>query len=126
MTKVIPSEDCGNSPKNIFVQDITIAFAKGNSKFLLDHVTADVRWNRIGKKLVQGKDNFAKALGMLKKTETTQLTVHHVATHGKTGAVNSTAKMKNGKTYALCNVYEFSNTKGEAVREITTYVIETK
>ena len=126
MTKVITSEDCGNSPKNIFVQDLTIAFAIGDSKFLLNNVTDDVRWNRIGNKLVQGKDDFAKALEKLRKKETTQLTVHHVVTHGKAGAVNGTAKMKNGKTYAFCDVYEFSNTKGEGVREITSYVIETK
>ena len=42
MTKVIIGEDCGNSPKNIFVQELTIAFAKGDSKCLLKNVTDDV------------------------------------------------------------------------------------
>ena len=124
MTKVIKSEDCGNSPKNIFVQDLTVAFAKGDSKFLLDHVTDDIRWNRIGDKLIEGKDNFAEALKKLKNAEAVELMVHHVATHGKAGAVNGTTKLKNGKTYAFCDVYEFSNTKGDAVKEITSYVIE--
>lgn len=126
MTKVITSEDCGNSPKNIFVQDITIAFAKGDSKFLLDNVTNDIRWNRIGDKLVQGKDDFAEALEEMKKEKTAQLTLHHVATHGKAGAVNGSIKLKNGKTYAFCDVYEFSNAKGIAIKEITSYVIAVK
>lgn len=123
MTEVITSEDCGNSPKNIFLQDLTIAFAKGDSKLLLDKVTDDIRWDRIGEKLIEGKDDFAKALEKLKKDEATQLTVHHVATHGKVGAVNGTKKLKSGKTYAFCDVYEFSNTKAVAVEEITSYVI---
>ena len=124
MTKVITSEDCGNSPKNIFVQDLTIALAKVDSKFLLDNVTDDIRWNRIGDKLIQGKDDFAEALEGIKKDKADQLTVHHVATHGKAGAVNGTTQLKDGKTYAFCDVYEFSNSKGIAVKEITSYVIE--
>ena len=126
MTKVIVSEDCCNSPKNIFAQDLTIAIAKGDSKFLLDHVTDEIRWNRVGNKLIQRKSDFAKALEQMKEEKATQLTVHHVATHGKTGSVNGTRKLKNGKTYAFCDVYEFSNAKAVAVKEITSYVIETQ
>ena len=126
MTRVIRSEDCGNSPKNIFVQDITIAFAKGDTTFLLDNVTDDIRWDIIGNKLVQGKDELAKVVEQMKKEKAIKLTVHHVATHGKSGAVNGTTKLNDGKTREFCNVYEFSNSKGEAIREITSYVIETK
>ena len=126
MTKVITSEDCGNSPKNIFIQDLTIAFAKDDFKFILDNVTNDIRWNIVSDTLIQGKDNFAKALEKMKSDKAVQLTLHHVATHGKAGAVNGTRKMKNGKTNAFCNVYEFSNTKGTAVKEITSYIIEIK
>ena len=126
MTKVITSEDCGNSPKNIFVQDLTIAFAKGDSTFLLSKVTDDIRWNKIGDTLIEGKDNFGLALYELKREEAAQLRVQHVATHGKTGAVNGTILLKNGKTYSFCDVYEFSNAKAVAVKEITSYVITTK
>jgi hypothetical protein len=126
MTRVITSEDCGNSPKNIFVQDLTIALAKRDSKFILGNVTDDVRWNIIGNTSVQGKDNFAEALEGIKNDKVLQLTVQHVATHGKSGFVNGTTKLKNGKTRTFCDVYEFSNTKGTAVKEITSYIIEIK
>ena len=61
----------------------------------------------------------------MKKEKAIQLTLHHVATHGTAGAVNGTTKLKNGKTYAFCDVYEFSNAKAVAVKEITSYIIET-
>jgi limonene-1,2-epoxide hydrolase len=126
MTKIIIGEDCGNSPKNIFLQKFTIAFAKGDAKFILGSVTDDIRWNMVGEQLIQGKDNFAKALEQMKNDKAVELTIHHIATHGKSGAANGTTKLKNGKTRAYCDVYEFKDTKGSSVKEITSYMIEIK
>jgi limonene-1,2-epoxide hydrolase len=126
MTKIIIGEDCGNSPKNIFLQKFTIAFAQGDAKFILGSVTDDIRWNMVGEQLIQGKDNFTKALEQMKNDKAVELTIHHIATHGKSGAANGTTKLKNGKTRAYCDVYEFKDTKGSSVKEITSYMIEIK
>jgi len=126
MTKVIVGEDCGNSPKNIFLKNLTIAFAKRDSKFILGNVSEDFRWNIIADKLIQGKDNFAETLEWMKNDKAIELSIHHIATHGKSGFVNGTIKLKNKKTNTFCDVYEFRNTKGTAVKEITSYVIEIK
>jgi len=66
MTGVIISEDCGNSPKSILVQEVTIAFAKGDSKFIRNSVIDDIRWTVVGDQVVQGKDSFAQALEEMK------------------------------------------------------------
>ena len=124
MIKVIISEDCGNSPKNIFVQELTIAFAKGASKFILQSVTDDIRWKMVGDKVIEGKDRFAEALEERKKDKAAELSIQHIATHGKAGAVDGRIKFKTGKTHAFCNVYEFSNSRGASVKEIISYVIE--
>ena len=126
MTRVIIGKDCGNSPKNIFLEKLTIAFAKGDAKFILGNVTDDIHWNIVGDRLLQGKDNFATALERMKKDQTVELTINHVATHGKAGAVDGTTKLKNGKTRAFCDVYEFNGVKGTRVKEITSYRIEIK
>jgi hypothetical protein len=123
MTKVIVCEDCGNSPKNIFVQEITIALAKGDSKFILSNVTDDIRWNIIGDQLIEGKEHLAEAVGEMKKDTVEVLTIRHIATHGKAGAVDGTVRLENGKLGAFCDVYEFSNSKGSAITEITSYFI---
>ena len=124
MTRVIASEDCGNSPKNKFLEKLTVAFAEGNAGFILGSVTDDIRWNIVGGRLVQGKDDFALALRGMKNDKVVELTIDHVATHGRAGAVNGTRKSKNGKRRAFCDVYEFSGAKGTSVKEITSYVIE--
>ena len=124
MTTVIVSEDCGNSPKNIFLQNLTIAFAKGDTEYVLNSVTDDIRWNIVGEKLFQGREDFIDSLEMMGDEKVKELTIFHVVSHGKAGAVNGIKKLKNGKTFAFCKVYEFSGAKGTSVREITSYLVE--
>jgi limonene-1,2-epoxide hydrolase len=116
-------EDCGNSPKNKFVEKFTIAFATGKAKLLLNHVTDDVCWNIVGDQIVQGKDDFAAAWKEMSSDQAVELRIHHIATHGKTGAVDGTLKLKSGRTRAFCDLYEFKGAQGKAVKEITSYLI---
>jgi len=122
--RVIVTKDCGNSPKNMFLEKLTVAFAKGGTKLILGSVADDIRWDTVGGGLVQGKDDFVEALKRMKTNQVVELTIYHVVTHGKAGAVNGTTKLKNGSTRAFCDVYEFSGAKGTTVKEITSYVIE--
>jgi hypothetical protein len=126
MRKVIIGEDCGNAPKNICLQKLTIAFANVDSKYIVSNVTDNFRWKIVREKLIRGKEHLARALEQAKSDKAAELTIHHVSTHGKSGAVNGTKKWKNGKTQAFCDVYEFKDTKGSSVREIASYVIEIK
>ena len=124
MTKVIISEDCGNSPKNIFLQKLTIAFAKGDSRFILDSVTDDIRWEIVGDRLIDGKEHLSEALQKMKNNNAVELTIHHVATHGKAGAVDGKIKRKDGSLHAFCDVYDFQGAKAILIRAITSYLIE--
>ena len=124
MTRIMIGEDCGNSPKNLFVQELTIALTKGDLKSVLDRVTDDIRWNVVGDGVIQGKDRVAEALQEEKNDTAVELSIHHIATHGKASAVDGRMKFKSGKTHAFCNIYEFSNAKGIAIKEIISYRIE--
>jgi ketosteroid isomerase-like protein len=121
MTKIMRSKDCGNSPKNKFIENLEISIATGDVEFLLASVTDDVHWNIAGGKPVRGKDALAEAIR--NNSEVTKITINHVVSHGRAGSVNGARKHRNGKTYDFCSVYEFSNAKGTSVREITSYII---
>ena len=123
MTRISVSEDCGNSPKNILIRKLTIAIAKRNTKFILDTVVDDVMWNIVGNQVIEGKENLAGYLKQLKIDQVSLLTIHHIASHGKAGAVDGTQRMENGERFAYCDVYEFGNTKGTMVSEITSFMI---
>jgi hypothetical protein len=124
MTEIIRSTGCGNSPKNKFVEDLEVAFAQCDTGFLLDSVADDIHWNIVGETPIRGKDALKEAIDSIPQDcEVTEITINHVVTHGKVGAVNGIIKRKNDRTYDFCSVYEFCNTKGTNVRDITSYII---
>ena len=125
MTKIIRSEDCGNSPKNKFVENIEIAIAKNDTKFLMSVIDPDIHWHIIGQKSAQGTNEFLETLTkFFQPSEIAEIFISHVMTHGKAGSVNGSRKHKNGKVFEFCTVYEFSNAKGTSIKEITHYAIE--
>lgn len=126
MTRIIIKEDCGNSPKNILLQQFTIAIARRDTKFILDTIADPIRWNIVGDRLIEGREDLAEFLRQLKSNKVTLLTIHHIASHGKAGAVDGMQKLDSGETLAFCNVYEFGNTKGTLVSDITSYLIHQK
>jgi hypothetical protein len=127
MTKVVVGEDCGNSPKALLLRDLNIAFAKNNVPFILEHVTDDITWIMVGDQTIQGKANFAAVLERMKDNEVAEVRLDNIITHGDTGAVNGCLKMKDGNTYAFCDVYKFNgHSKAAKIREITSYNIEIK
>lgn len=123
MTNVIPSENCGNSPKNLFAQDLAIALALNNVDFLLDSVSSDIRWRIVGGKEIQGKDALTELFQSRTSAEVALLTIHHVVTHGKAGAVNGTMAFKDESAQEFCDIFEFTSAKGTSVKTITSYVI---
>ena len=97
MTKITVRPDCGNAPKKDFLKEINIAFAKGNSDFLLERVTDKIVWNIIGDKKLEGKKKVTEVLEKMKTEKASELILDQILTHGKEGAVSGIMKMKNGK-----------------------------
>lgn len=123
MLTVIPSGDCGNSPKNQFVETFTIAMAQQDEAFLLASVTDDVTWRIVGQPAITGKAAFSKALGD-QPGSVSKIRITHVLTHGKVGAVNGTCTHEDGTMDDFCVVYEFGNAKATTIRTIKAYVVE--
>ncbi len=132
-SKITLREDCGNSPKNEFVQKLTVAFATGDADSVAERVSDDVRWNIVGIGPIVGKAAVTAVFGNPNREPLSELFVDKVVTHGKSGAVNGTFVLSedrgNGKwrnkSYWFCYVYEFVNAKDNSVKEITTYIIQT-
>lgn len=123
MTLVIASEDCGNSPKNHLLQNLTIALARRDIDHTLTVVAEDIEWEVIGEKLIQGRSSLAKKLDELRNDPVSELEIFHVVSHGKAGAVDGATRMSNGTNYRFCHVYEFPAAKGTVVRRILSYVL---
>lgn len=77
----------------------------------------------IGRKPVVGVEAFCKTFS--RYGPTSSLTIEHVITHGRSGAVNGVIEFRDKKR-AFCNVYDFANTRGTLVKAVTSYSIPLK
>ena len=125
LLKITVEEDCGNAPKRVVLRDFTIAYAQGDMAHLLEQVADNVRWQRIGDQVLEGKAAVAEALPHLLPDNATELTITNVMTHGNIGAVDGVLVLADGRHYAFCEVYRFSShAKSAKIKEISSYVIQ--
>ncbi len=94
---------------------------KSDAAFLSSYVTDDIRWERVGTPAVEGRVAFEQVVRT--NSDVTQLTIEHVISHGRVGAVNGVVVHRD-VTHDFCSVYEFANAKAERVKSIKSYVIE--
>jgi hypothetical protein len=125
MTKIISSPNCGNSPKMEFLKEFNIAFVNGDIEFLAKCVIDEIIWDVIGDKKISGKKDFVTEITKMKNRKITELTLTQILSHGKEGAVNGVIKMENGKKFAFSDFYFFQGAKGDKIKSITSYLIET-
>ena len=118
-------DDCGNAPRKAFLRDFNIAFAKGDTDYLIQNVTDDVEWHRVGDRHIRGIDEFGAALHGMTGELPSEFTIETIITHGTDCAVDGTLRFPSGETYAFCDVYIFSgHSKNAKIKRITSYVIK--
>lgn len=122
MTKIVRSRDCGNSPKNLLIENLAVALVTGDRRTAASLLTADVQWNIVGGKVLSGREAVLQELEDVNSKSIVQLTVWHAVTHGKAGAVNGLVQFRE-TTQGFCDVFEFSSAKGTSVSQITSYRI---
>ncbi len=98
--KVIRSGECGNSPKNAFVEDFVIALFSGDE---ISHwVTGDFLLPAINREGISA------------------LTVSHAISHGRIGACNGVLTSTEG-ALGFAVMLEFANTKGDRIKRVDLY-----
>ena len=117
MTKIVESCDCGNSPKNKFVQDAAIGLAIGK----LDErtVAKSVIWHDVDDKSLEGMAAFKAKLS--ERTAPAAVIVEHAISHGKVGAVSGVIKDAKGGETRFCHIFEFTSSKGNVIAQIHSY-----
>jgi hypothetical protein len=124
MVNVVRSADCGNSPKNAFLERLAIAIATRDAKAVRDCIADDARWIVVGTDPIAGKERIAAALEHAHADRIARVTIGRVVSHGKAGAVNGTVEYTSGRTVEFCDMYDFASAKGSSVARITSYAVE--
>jgi hypothetical protein len=130
VTRILRRADCGNSPKNTFVEALCIGLATGTHKAVLGAVTDDIQWSMLGggpvdgTAVVEGKAALGEALARIRSRKAVQVTIDHVLSHGKTGAVDGVIEYGDGALQRFSAICEFASAKGTAVRRVIHYFVE--
>ena len=122
--QILCSEDCGNAPKKKVLLEFNVAFARHDIDVILQHVSEDIVWNRVGERIIRGKAAFAEVIGrMAEGSPATRIEIANIITHGNTASANGVITYGRAQT-AFCDVYRFNSfAKHAKIKEMTTYAI---
>lgn len=116
------------SDKEKFLRDVNRAYAEGDEKFFMDHITEDICWTIVGEKDVGGKAEFKELLDQMKEMPALDIEVENIfesETHGIVeGIVISRNRLGQKKHYGFCDIYKFTQGKELRISSITSYVID--
>lgn len=113
------SKDCGNSPKNTLLEKVAVALEVGDTEFLSEYLADGAIWELSDKRVAVGKD-----IGRVfneSDAEAVFVSIDHVMSHGKVGAVNGFSQNNKGKKVDFCHVIEFSSVKFTKISRLLSY-----
>ena len=124
MTKIVRSDGCGNSPKNLLVQSLAIAIEKCDRTVLSRCVADDLSWALPGRKTLEGRAAALAHLRTYRPTPPLRISVRRAFSHGRGGAADGSVVLSSGMTLGFCHVVEFSSVKGDKISSVCTYYSE--
>jgi hypothetical protein len=117
MTVVHGSRDCGNSPKNTFVQDVAVLLEAGPD--CPDCLGEDVVWQGAADGEIEGRS--AVKAWLARRPKPSRIVVEHAISHGRVGAASGEAVFEDGSVRRFSHVLEFTSVKANRVARIKSY-----
>jgi len=112
------------------LKELNNAFASCDINFLSNSVTNDIQWIIVGEKTISGKKDFEKSLVKMSQGGPLNINVFEIITQKEKSVVEGIVEfmVEPGKKrkYAFCDVYIFSDTDKNKVKELRTYVTQIK
>lgn len=113
--------------KSKFLQKFNEAFANNDVEYLSRNVTDDIHWKVIGDQTIQGKEAFTEALKQMATDEPFDMVINNLIIDGNTAVMDGKiSSSTDGKTYAVCDIYKFSDSDEPKIKEMTSYALELK
>ncbi len=113
--KITKSADCGNSPKNLLVQEICIAYVNHDSKFFERYIEDDAITRNIVHERTAEKSNDSKIR---------EVRIIHPISHGKSGAVEYIVFYKNKNVKQFCLFIEFDSAAAKKIKRLKRYELK--
>lgn len=120
MTQITKSEDCRNSPKNAFMQEVTIGLFVGDKGEFRAALADDVVLRLGDRPSVIGADLVETLAEKRLRERFDAIVIHHAITHGRVGAANGVAT-KGATETPFAVVAEFATLKADRIAALNLY-----
>lgn len=124
MIKISIQPDCGNSPRKLFLKDLNVAIANGNSNFFADSISENINWEIAGQLNVTGKENYLKTIIGHKLWKVKELNIDTIITHGADASVSGQIIANDNSKFTFCDIYKFKGAGGTIINSIKTFLIK--
>ena len=114
--------------RETFLNKFNRAFVENDLNYIFDSVTEDVYWEMIGDQVITGKKDLIEVMNKVKEPRDMTLALHSMIIDKDKAAVHGSMKMKDSqgleKFYAFCDLYTFSSSGENKIRELRAFIIE--
>lgn len=116
------------NPTEKFLREVNEAFSKGDSNFLLNHITDDFCWIIVGEKTVGGRPEFTEALEEMNGMPPMKIEIDNIIITEDSAVVEGIVVGRNRndqkKYFGFCDIYMLSGQKDYKIKKMTSYVID--
>jgi hypothetical protein len=119
-TEIVRATDCGNSPKNLAVQEIAIRLETADGAALARWLGDGASWSPPGAARLQGSVAVLKHLAR-RRTTPVNIIVELALSHGRAGAASGTITRASGEVVRFAHVIRFSSAKADRVAHIDSF-----
>jgi|SRR5690606_7150020 hypothetical protein len=124
MPKITIQPDCGNAPRKLFLKDLIVAWAEGDSDFFTNILPDHITWEVVGSRNISGKANFLNELVGHKLWKSRELVIDTIITHGRDAAVSGRILAADKSVYSFCDVFRFKGAGGSTIDQIRTFLVK--
>lgn len=116
--EIIRSPNCGNSPKNAFIEDFIVQlFSKEDVKDkVVDNISIDIA----GTQVIYGIDELL--IEKIFEEEILGIEVYDAISHGKKGAIDLKVHTITGKVRELGIFLEFKSLKADRIARLKVFI----
>ena len=124
MVKINVQPDCGNSPRKLFLKQLYVAFAYGDTGFLTENISESIEWEITGKLKVTGKKVFLDTLFSLEYWKVKELVIETIITHSADASVSGVLTTNDNSKYDFCDICKFKTAGGTSIKSIKSFLIK--
>lgn len=113
-----------NRDRDKIINEFNEAFAKSDVDTILKYVSEDIKWNIIGDRVVEGKENFANYIREMASQDPMDFSLNTTIHQDLQAVLEGQVTSSEGKVYAFCDIYTFDGIDSDKISSLISYVIE--